>query len=231
MATDTASAQFATFTVPIPPLQNGNLADLLARLGDVPPERIRSFPPPGCATEDDVVAIEARENRLYELVEGTLVEKAMGLPESFVAMRLGIALGSYVEAKNLGEVSGEGGMAKILPGVVRIPDLAFFSHERLAKVGFPEVAVPAVAPDLAVEILSSSNTPGEIRFKLAQYFQAGVRLVWIVDPKARKADIYRSPTSVRTIFEDGELDGEDVVPGFRVPLGKLLRRPKSDPRS
>src|SRR5206468_4704714 len=86
------------------------LADLLDRLGGVPPERVRWRPLPGTATEKDVIEVDAHEDRLCELVEGTVVEKTMGFEESTLAMALGNYLRDFVNPRNLGLVSGESGM-------------------------------------------------------------------------------------------------------------------------
>src|SRR5438105_12480801 len=98
------------------------LADVLQRLGGVSPERIRIEPPMGTASVEDVVKIEKRENRLFELVDGILVEKVMGYTESQIAARLIIALGAYLEENDLGVVTGEGGMFRLPENLVRIPD-------------------------------------------------------------------------------------------------------------
>src|SRR4051812_40514645 len=106
------------------------VADLLERLGDVPPHPVRLRPAPGEATEQDVLDIEAREGRLCELVDGVLVEKGMGYYESRLAMLLGFFLQSFVLPRDLGIVTGESGIMKLFPGHVRIPDLAFVSWVR-----------------------------------------------------------------------------------------------------
>src|SRR5687768_16806477 len=100
------------------------MADLLERLGDIPPHRVRLRPAPGTATEADVVAIEARENRLFELVDGVLVEKPMGLPESILAGLILTMLNNFVLPRKLGKVAGADGMLKLVVGLVRIPDVA-----------------------------------------------------------------------------------------------------------
>src|SRR5262249_15465874 len=91
------------------------LGDLLNRLGGISPCRVRANPPPGQATARDILSVEARENRLYELVDGTLVEKAMGFNESLLAGALISFLRAFVIPRNLGLVSGESGMMRILP--------------------------------------------------------------------------------------------------------------------
>src|SRR5215475_6920596 len=107
------------------------LADLLEHLGGISPNRVRFRPVPGAATEDDMLAIHDREGRLYELVDGVLVEKAMGLRESYLAIVLSTILWNFVQLRNLGLVTGEAGMMRLMSGLVRIPDVAFISWTRL----------------------------------------------------------------------------------------------------
>src|SRR5262245_18645583 len=103
------------------------VGDILERIGEVAPRRIRLQPPPGQATERDVRIIHERTGRLYELVDGILVEKIMAYLESSLAMRLGRLLGNFVEANDLGNVAGADGAMRLMPGLVRIPDVSFVS--------------------------------------------------------------------------------------------------------
>lgn len=146
------------------------LAALVERLGGVPLDRIRFRPPPGTATEQDVIRAEEDENLLCELVEGVLVEKPMGLRESLLAAAMIDALRRFVVPRNLGLVVGEGGMMRLFAGLVRIPDVAFISWARLPGGTVPEEPVPELVPDLVVEVLSRTNTPGEMRRKWQEYF-------------------------------------------------------------
>ena len=107
------------------------IGDLLRQLGDIPAWRVRLQPYPGTATEADVLRFDAHEDRLYELVDGTLVEKGMGFQESVLAAYLIIHLGNFVNPKNLGLVSGESGMMRFFAGMVRIPDVAYISWPRI----------------------------------------------------------------------------------------------------
>jgi len=100
------------------------------------------------------------------------------------------------------------------------PDLLFVSRERLPGA-LPEGYL-TVAPDLVVEVVSPSNAASAIQDKVLEYLDAGVRLVWVVDPKARTATTYRSRSRIAILDEDEELDGGDVLPGFRLPLKKVL---------
>jgi Uma2 family endonuclease len=161
------------------------VADLLHRLGDIPPERIRMRPSPGTATEADVLAVKQTEGVLCELVEGVLVEKAMGIRESFLAVFIIELLNHFVRPRNLGMVSAPDGTMRLFPGLVRIPDVAFISWDRFHSRRQPAEPIPDVAPNLAIEVLSRSNTPGEMDRKREEYFAAGVLLVWEVDPEDR----------------------------------------------
>ncbi len=207
----------------IEPPKIRTMADLRKRLGNIPLDRIRTQPPPGTATEKDVIEVERRENRSCELVDGTLVEKALGAKESDVAWQLGYLLGKYLDQHDLGIGLAPDGMMRIAPGLVRIPDLSFVSWDKLPGRMLPEEPIPDLAPDLAVVILSEGNTPAEMKRKVGEYFDAGVRLVWLIDPKKRAARIYTAPHRSAAIREDQSLDGGDVLPGFTVSLPELLR--------
>jgi Uma2 family endonuclease len=196
--------------------------DLLHDLGDVPASRVRLRPSPGHATVQDVLDVHAHERRLCELVDGTLVEKAMGYKESMVAIALAAALREFVVTRNLGLVTGEAGMMRILAGLVRIPDLAFVSWARLPGGRVPDDPVPMLAPDLAVEVLSAGNTPREMERMRGEYFRSGFRLVWMVVIDARSVDVYTTPADPTTLSGEQSLDGGDVLPGFSFPLRDLF---------
>lgn len=197
------------------------IADLLEQLG-VSAKRVRFRPALGTATEKDVLDIHAREGRLCELVDGVLVEKTMGFRESCLAIFLGQFLLGFVRPRNLGLVTGADGMMRLAPRLVRIPDVAFISWERIPGKRMPTEPIPDLAPDLAVEVLSEGNTEAEMNRKLGEYFQAGVRLVWLVDPDARAVKVYTSVDRYTTLDEKQTLDGGDVLPGFSLPLAQLL---------
>jgi len=203
------------------------VADLFERIGHIPPDRILVNPPLGTATEKDVVAAgNAPRKRLCELVEGVLVEKAMGAKESQLACFLIHILLSFLEKRDLGAVLGESGAMRLMPGLVRIPDVSFVSRDRLPGGELPDDPIPDLAPDLAVEVLSKSNTKTEMKRKLRDYFLNGVRLVWLINPKTQTAEVYTSPEDMRAVGKSQALDGGDVLPGFRLPLKELFARPK-----
>jgi Uma2 family endonuclease len=200
------------------------VADLLEQLGGIPPARVRLQPAPGTATEQDVLAVYRREKRCCELVDGVLVEKTMGFYESRLAMLLGHFLEDFMERHDLGVVAGEAGMLRLTAGQVRIPDVSFISWDRLPNRELPAEPIPDLVPDLAVEVLSEGNTEQEMRRKLREYFQAGVRLVWYVEPADRTVTVYTRPSRARRITEDQTLEGGAVLPGFTLPLRTLFAR-------
>jgi len=197
-------------------------ADMLAHLGGIPLERIRMVPPPGTATDEDVLAAKSRFNRVCELIDGVLVEKTMGYLESMLALRIAHWLMRFLEQHDLGILAGEAGPLRILPAQVRIPDVSFIRWERLPHRQPPREPVPAVAPDLAVEVLSPGNTPAEMQRKLRDYFAAGVRMVWYVDPASRTVKTYTAEDRCRDLGQGDALSGGDVLPGFELPLNELF---------
>jgi Uma2 family endonuclease len=194
------------------------VADLLEHLGGVPPSRVRFQPWPGTATVHDVIAIHDAENRLCELVDGVLVEKAMGFDESIYAVLLSASMIQYLKTNDLGKVIGADGLMRIFPAMVRIPDAAFISWSRYPKGKRRRGEIPLVVPDLVVEVLSKGNTPKEMARKLDEYFRAGVRVVWYVDPKRRTVRVYSSRNSSVLLHEDRSLDGGEVLPGFSLSI-------------
>jgi Uma2 family endonuclease len=222
--TATPPTAAATPSPGTPPAAPETLADLHQRLGGVPLERIRCQPPPGTATEVDVLHRPNGEKCLFELVDGVLVEKAMGLYESVLAMVLGQLLRNFLEQNDLGIVSGEVGLLRLAPGLVRGPDVAFISWQRFPNQRLPAQPVPDVAPDLAVEVLSEGNTEAEMERKLGEYFAAGVSLVWYLEPEPRSVRVYTSPTDVRLLTEEETLEGDPVLPGFRLSIREWFER-------
>jgi Uma2 family endonuclease len=198
----------------------GSWADVLRRLGDVPAWRIRLQPFP--ATEEDVLAIHAREDRICELIDGVLVEKAMGFRESLLAIYLGAMLHAFVHPRKLGLVVGADGMMKLSSGLVRIPDVSFISWKDIPGGKVPKEPIPRLAPTLATEVLSESNTPAEIKRKRREYFKAGTSLMWVVDPKSRTVTVWTSVKKSRVLTESDTLDGGDVLTGFKLPVRNLF---------
>ena len=198
------------------------VGDVLKRFADYPPERIRLHPRPGTATKKDVLQVERTEGKLCELIDGVLVEKAVGFKESFLASELSHLLAGFAKAHDLGIVLGADGTAELFPGQVRIPDVAFYAWTKLPGRKIPDDPIPEIVPDLAVEVLSKTNTRGEMLAKRKDYFFAGVRLVWYVDPKKRTVDVYTGVDAVEHLTATAALTGGDVLPGFVVRVGEIF---------
>ncbi len=220
----------ATATLPPPsaprlnPAIGPTIADLLDQLGGIPASRVRTSPPPGTATKADAIYSKEWYGALCELVDGTLVEKPMGLRESGVATAIARAIGNFDEAANTGLVAGEAGMYSVVPDQVREPNVSFTLWSRM-PADYPGNPAPEVSPDLAVEVLSPSNTPREIDRKRRNYFSGGTRLMWVFDPPSRTVAVYVPGREGPTTFTDADtLDGGDVLPGFTLPVARAFDR-------
>ena len=197
--------------------------DLARRFGDIALSRISFDPPPGLATEDDVDRWEQRTNRLFELVDGVLVEKTMGSYQSLVAVEVARVLANFVKPLRIGWVLGADGMLRLWPGRVRIPDACFISKGQTPDGKFPKgERIASLFPDLAVEVLSESNTREEMAEKLRDYFQSGTRLVWYIDPVPQTAEVFTAADARTVVARNGRLNGEPVLPGFSIELASLF---------
>lgn len=160
----------------------------------------------------------------YELVRGKL-KKYMpaGILHGFIASKIGAFLTIFVDEHNLGAVfAAETGFYIFQnPDTVRAPDSAFVGKEKLAKYGISKGFFPD-APDLAVEVVSPNDKKKDIEDKIQDYLKAGVKLIWIIYPQKQFAAVYRQSKIVSILFENDELEGEDVIPNFTLPLEKIF---------
>lgn len=160
----------------------------------------------------------------HELQAGVLVSEPLpGMRHGRVAIRIGELLGAHVRRHRLGVVIGNdsGFILSRSPDTVRGPDVSFVSRARFESVGDLATAFPG-APDLAVEVLSPSNTPASIHAKVADYLAAGTRQVWVVDSETATVVVYRSLLSPVRLSASQTLSGEDVVPGFQTTVAALF---------
>ncbi len=161
----------------------------------------------------------------YELIEGVVHRMA---PASFepssLAARVLTRIGSYVEEGGLGEVTGADG-GYVLgrdPDTVLAPDVAFVRAERVPS---PEERqhFALVAPDLVVEVVSPSDRVRDVDDKVRRYVAAGVPVVWVFDPRRRTVTVQRPNAAPLVLGAEDVLEGEDALPGFRLPLSDLFR--------
>ncbi len=172
------------------------------------------------ATEEDLRQAP-NDGHKHELVDGEIRMSPGGGLHGLVSLRLATGLFAFATEARLGHVFGTDVGYRLPGGNVRSPDVSFVAAGR-----FPGETVPDdfadLAPDLAVEVLSPGDRPRYVLDMVGEYLEAGVRLVWVIDPRHRRAVVYRSLSDVRELTSDDELDGGDVLPGFRCRLGDLL---------
>lgn len=162
-------------------------------------------------------------DRQVELIRGqVVVREPPGTWHGKVSGGLTGMLDAYVRRNRLGVVLGQDTGFKLEsdPDTVRAPDVAFLAAERVKDV--PRRGYAALAPDLAVEVLSPSDTQSEVLGKVADWLRAGTRLVWVLDPERESARVYRPDGSVTTVGHEDVLDGEGVIPGLLLPLEDVL---------
>jgi Uma2 family endonuclease len=173
------------------------------------------------ATEADLLKVP-EDGYTYELVDGEIRRMSpAGWNHGLVCLNLGSRLLAFVKAHNLGHVSGWDPGVRLPQGNLRAPDIGFVASGRFEDGKVPK-GYTSVIPDLAVEVLSPEDRPRLVLDKIGEFLEAGVRLVWVIDPDGRRATVYRSISDVRTIGAEDELDGEDVLPGFRCGLAEVL---------
>lgn len=159
-----------------------------------------------------------------ELIDGRIVRMSpTGHRHGEIEARIAELLGQFVRPRKLGKVlTGEVGLyTRRNPDRVRGADVLFVSHDTYARRSHA-LAYLDVAPELVVEVLSPEDRAVDVNQKLREYFELGVRLVWVADPEARCVSAYRSPTEVREFREADRLPGDDVLPGFDVAVAVIF---------
>lgn len=161
---------------------------------------------------------------VYEVIDGEIVGKPVGVQQSDIAALLVILLGAFVRANRLGRVFTE--LAFLVDRTrnrQRRPDVAFVSDARWPfRKRAPDVPAWDVVPDLAIEVISPSNSASELQDKILEYFASGVREMWIIYPGQRQLHRLQSPTQIEVLQMGQELDGGTILPGFRMHLSELF---------
>ncbi|MEM9825638.1 MAG: Uma2 family endonuclease [Planctomycetota bacterium] len=206
------------------PVLTVTLDDRLADLGFIPASRVRSEPPPGTATIDDVIRLRDGEGVICELIDRTLVEKATGWQESMLAMVLVQWLNNFLDQNPIGLATGPDGLTRLFGDTVRGPDVAFVRWDRLPEGKIPTVPIPDLVPNFAIEVLSVGNSRGEMARKRREYFRAGVELAWFVDPRGRTVAVFHSAEDFNVHNDEESIEGGRVLPGWRVNLGSLFAK-------
>jgi Uma2 family endonuclease len=198
--------------------------ELAARVGAVPLWRVRTDPPPGTATESDVERIRREEDRICELIDGVLVEKAVSDRSAFLAAELIFFLVTFVRPRRLGWVMPPDGYVRLFGRLLRAPDVSFVRRDQRPDGEVLATGYAEIAPALAVEIFSPGNTTAEIERKRAEFFAAGTELFWIVYPERQEIVVSVGPDEHRTLGSDDTLDGGQVLPGFTLKVAELFER-------
>lgn len=187
---------------------------------------------PDASPEDRLFTIEEFERlpeddrHKFELVRGRLVrESRPGARHGRLGIKLGRRLDEFAIEHDLGLVFTDTGFTLFRdPDTLRGPDLSFVSRARIPASGYAGTFWQ-LAPDLAVEILSPSNRPGEMREKVSDYLAAGSLEVWVVDAERQLITVHRRNAEVERLEAGDTLDGGAVLPGFRLPLAELFGMP------
>lgn len=159
----------------------------------------------------------------YELVDGRLVERNVSIESSMIAAIINGRLIAFVLANRLGWVFQADGGLQIFtstPERVRFGDGAFISRRRMPER--PGHGHLKVAPELVIEVISPNDEAADVNAKVREYLAAGVLLIWVVYPESRSIDIYRASANNSQLSDQDTLTGEDVVPGFELPVSEIF---------
>jgi Uma2 family endonuclease len=180
-------------------------------------------------TPDDL--LEMPDGERYELVDGQLVERPMGAEADWVAVELVTLLRNHVVQRKLGYVFGSSTGYQCFRDdrrKLRRPDGSFIATGRLPGNRIPKGHIK-IAPDLVIESLSPRDIYYQVDAKIHEYLDAGVRLIWVVNPDNRTVKVYAAGSTSPTELSDGdELTGDDVLPGFRCAVTELFPTPADD---
>jgi Uma2 family endonuclease len=173
-------------------------------------------------TDEELMALPDDGNK-YEVVDGELKVSNSGLEHGYIAVILVSALYNFVSSKGLGVVFDSSTAFSLKTGNKRSPDVSFLSKDRLQGLKKLPKGFGQSAPDLVVEILSSSNTVAEIHTKIVEYFENGTKLIWVINPNEEYVLVYKNkPQPFRLLGSIDLLDGEEILPGFSFLVAELF---------
>jgi len=174
-------------------------------------------------TVEEFDRLQEPEELRYELDEGELIEmtKPRYNPHNRIVMVFTRALLKYLELHPIGEVLSSDNLFVLGPAIKRIPDLAYMSTARMHQI-LPDQDIQG-APDLAIEVLSPSDTAAAMRRKVKQYFAAGAKVVWLVYPDSREVQVWESAAGpARVLGERDKLEARHLLPGFTLPVKSIF---------
>lgn len=159
-------------------------------------------------------------DRLFELLNGEIVEKMASFTPSKIGMTVGFFFKLYLREHDIGYITGADGSYILTPDYAPMPDVGYISKARLPEAPEREVEGP---PDLAVEVKSPSDSKREMRQKAEMYLKYGTKMVWLVFPDEQEVEVYVPDKDVMTFKPGMMLDGMDVLPGFTLPVSEIFK--------
>ena len=172
-------------------------------------------------TDEELIAF-AHDGHKCELIDGEIIMTPVGAEHEQIGAVLLARLYAYVSQRRLGYVWGSSIGYRFKEGNVRSPDVSFVVLGKLVGLKRPPKTFPQFAPDLAVEILSPSDTIEALHQKIVEYFDNGTKLVWVVNPEEQIVLVYHSAQPDTILRVKDQLSGEDVIPGFSMPVAELF---------
>ena len=164
------------------------------------------------------------DHKSYELVDGELVEVYVSNLSSWVGVKTSTMLANFSTGRRVGEVFGADSFYQCFPNRqdrARKPDVSFIRQERLPENWMAD-GYFTIAPDLAVEVLSPNDLVYKVQRKIREYLDAGVKLIWEINPEQRMILVHRANGTVTKLNESDTLSGEDVIPGFSCLVADLF---------
>jgi Uma2 family endonuclease len=165
-------------------------------------------------------ALPEHAERLFELIDGEIVEKLASFTPSKLAARIAYYLTGHVIERDIGDITVADGGYMMDDNNTFIPDVAYISKERLPQEPEREAPVP---PDLAVEVKSPTDSKRAMRRKAEKYLAFGTKIVWLFFPDEESVEVYVADEDVQSVGIDGMLDGGDVLPGFKLPVRDIFK--------